>query len=80
MRSKRGDPSEEEVPTGPEGYHVRMAAKLVESACGVAGSVAGAARHLAWYLSYCVDASATRSCKPPSAERAEPGAAARRVS
>ncbi len=65
----------------PEGYHsFRMAAKLVENARGAAGSVAGAARHLAWYLSYCVDASATRSCEPPPAGRAEPQAPASRVS
>ena len=56
-----------------------MAANLVARARGAAGSVAGAARHLAWYLTYCVDASATRSREPPRGERADPDAAASRV-
>ncbi len=57
-----------------------MGGKLVARARGAAGSVAGAARHLAWYLRYCVDASATRSCEPPPAERPDSDAAASRVS
>ena len=37
-----------------------MAGKLFEGARDAVSGVAGAARHLAWYLSYCVDGSATR--------------------
>ncbi|HEV2771965.1 MAG TPA: hypothetical protein VGV57_03945 [Thermoleophilaceae bacterium] len=56
-----------------------MAAKLVARARGAAGSVAGAARHLAWYLTYCVDASATRSREPQRGRRADSEAAPTRV-
>jgi hypothetical protein len=38
-----------------------MASKLLHGAREAADGVAGAARHLAWYLSYCFDGSATRS-------------------
>jgi len=37
-----------------------VARKLLQGA----RAATGAARHLAWYLSYCVDGSATRSCPP----------------
>ncbi|MDQ4071550.1 MAG: hypothetical protein M3088_01565 [Actinomycetota bacterium] len=57
-----------------------MAVNLAAKARGAAVSVAGAARHFAWYLRYCVDASATRGCERPPGERSDSGAAARRVS
>jgi len=56
-----------------------MVARFFESALGAAGNFSRAARHLAWFLSYCVDASATRNCDPP-AERSEPYRAESRIS
>jgi len=38
-----------------------MASKLLHGARGAADGVAGAAKHVAWLLSYCLDGSATRA-------------------
>jgi len=54
-----------------------MALRLLHGARGAADGVAGAARHLAWYLSYCLDGSSTRAVDP--AEASEPGALGGRV-
>ena len=45
-----------------------MALKLLHGVREAADGVAGAARHLAWYLSYCIDGSATRVAQPPADE------------
>jgi hypothetical protein len=42
-----------------------MARTLLHGALEAADDLAGAARHLAWYLSYCLDGSATRTGTGP---------------
>jgi hypothetical protein len=42
-----------------------MARRLLHGALEAADDLAGAARHLAWYLSYCLDGSATRTAAGP---------------
>jgi hypothetical protein len=42
-----------------------MARRLLYGALEAADDLAGAARHLAWYLSYCLDGSCTRTAAGP---------------
>jgi hypothetical protein len=44
---------------------LRMAGRLLQGALEAADNLAGAARHVAWYLSYCLDGSATRTGAGP---------------
>src|SRR5215210_139264 len=61
-RSGEWGPPGSRLRTGPPGIiPCVMARKLLHGAREAADGVAGAARHLAWYLSYCLDGSATRS-------------------
>jgi hypothetical protein len=60
--------------------HPVMARKLFDGARGAAEGFADAARHLAWYLSYCVDGSSTRATEGGSVASEAPAHRRRRVS